>query len=265
MKRGRKPKAEDKQNNKKQKLEENDDTSLTKQSQPKSPGRRGRKKKTETNERIITDKEEQPSSPKKRGRKKKNETSEEKKEVAVPPSPPRRSRRLSNLTPDFEEELFNTDLNEKKIQKKTENKAKQNSSLQRSSTLIITEYETKENSSEEISSLIRSSSSVSRLLQSIDNKEDKKPFFSALSAKSQSLLQKKLIQILTPMDEEIITFIPFSRVDDEGEYEKIVNSCAVEEDYDETKTYIADLPPELIVIIFKFVFIQSKFFILSYN
>ena len=67
------------------------------------------------------------------------------------------------------------------------------------------------------------------------------------------------------MDEEIIPFIPFSRVDDEGEYEKIVNSCAVEEDYDETKTYLVDLPPELIVIIFKFVFIQSKFFILSYN
>ena len=251
----RKPKEQNnKKQNKKQKLEENEDTSLTKQSQPKSPGRRGRKKKTETNETTKTKKEEQPSSPKKRGRKKKNETSEEKKE-SVPPSPPRRSRRLSNLTPDFEEELFNSELDEKKVQKKTENIAKQNSSLQRSSTLIITEYETKENSSEEISSLIRSSSSVSRLLQSIDNKEDKKPFFSALSAKSQSLLQKKLIQILTPMDEEIITFIPFSRVDDEGEYEKIVNSCAVEEECDETKTYIADLPPELIVIIFKFVYL----------
>ena len=65
------------------------------------------------------------------------------------------------------------------------------------------------------------------------------------------------------MDEEIIPFIPFSRVDDEGEYEKIVNSCAVEGDYDETKTYLVDLPLNLLLLYLSS--FLSKFFILSYN
>ena len=124
-----------------------------------------------------------------------------------------------------------------------ENDEEDSKSLQRTNTIEIIE---EESPLQKVNTLIRTKSSISERLLGAGSEG----IISQLSAKSQSILQKKLSQILilpeVEEEEEIITFTPFSRPDNEGEYEKML--CYEEEEDD---TSLASLPSEIIVSIYE--------------
>ena len=110
--------------------------------------------------------------------------------------------------------------------------------LQRTDTQEIIEIE--ETTLSKVNSLVRSSSSIKDLLGN-----DSDSIISSLSQKSQLILEKKLSEILSPQDQEVITIPSFERTNDIGEF-----FCTLNTDIDD-ENILTSLPSEILVMIFE--------------
>ena len=184
---------------------------------------------------------------------KKQKTTRSRKKQIV--EPVRRSSRLQKEEPTTKEEdeteISIVKSKKSKKESKKETTKSEISELKRSNTLELIPDEEVTTSPVKVATLVRSNSSFKNLLNFNIDAIGGEALISSLSLKSQSILEKKLSQIFTnptlPSVEEIITFTPFTRLDDEGEYEKSMDTT----EEDEEDAFLSNLPSELIVFIFE--------------